>query len=586
MRFSVLALDYDGTIAEDGRLNEEVRAAIGDVRRRGISVVLVTGRTLRDLRRLLGDLRLFDAVVAENGAVFAHPSSGRTNVLGSPPPPDFLRELKRLGVRAEAGECVVEAEAGEAGRILPVIREMELPLVILFNRGRLMVLPQAVSKSTGLREALTAMRLSAHNAMAVGDAENDHELLSVCEAGVAVAWGSRALRSSADAVLEGAGPGSVAPYIREAAAHLRLPPRLRARRRLLLGNRPDGGALSLAVRGRNVLISGDPKSGKSWVAGLLAEQLILHRYSVFVIDPEGDYASLEALPGVMVMGGECPPPPLTELTRVLHHHDVSVVVDLSALPHAEKRRYVASLLRLLVAHRRRTGLPHRVVVDEAHYFLHDPGVQEMVDLELAGYTLVTYRASLLRPEILAASEAIVVTRETDPQEVAALCESHGAGGDLAAWEGTLGNLALDEAVLLPDTEEACGGLCRFKIAPRVTSHVRHRHKYFDVPVPEGSAFVFTRDGAPTELRARTLKEFIARLRSAPDEVVDGHLRRGDFSRWAEGVFGDYKLAASVRELESQYSLGRMLHVRDAITEAVEERYAPFDEPEPAAAAGG
>ena len=106
MRFSVLALDYDGTIAEDGRLNEEVRAAIGDVRGRGISVVLVTGRTLRDLRRLLGDLRLFDAVVAENGAVFAHPSSGRTNVLGAPPPPDFLR-----------GMCTAQGSALKCGRV-------------------------------------------------------------------------------------------------------------------------------------------------------------------------------------------------------------------------------------------------------------------------------------------------------------------------------------------------------------------------------------------------------------------------------------------------------------------------------------
>jgi len=69
VRFSVLALDYDGTIATDGALDPKVRHAIADVRARGIPVILVIGRILDDLRRLVGDLRFVDAVVAENGAI-------------------------------------------------------------------------------------------------------------------------------------------------------------------------------------------------------------------------------------------------------------------------------------------------------------------------------------------------------------------------------------------------------------------------------------------------------------------------------------------------------------------------------------
>jgi hypothetical protein len=48
-------------------------------------------------------------------------------------------------------------------------------------------------------------------------------------------------------------------------------------------------------------VVGDPNSGKSWIAGLLSEQLILHRYSLCVIDPEGEYSGLEVLPGVVVL---------------------------------------------------------------------------------------------------------------------------------------------------------------------------------------------------------------------------------------------------------------------------------------------
>lgn len=89
MRFRVLALDYDGTIAQGGKLHPEVRAAIDDARAKGIAVILVTGRILEDLRREAGNLQFLDAVVAENGAVLAFPGKGRSMALG--PRPSFLR---------------------------------------------------------------------------------------------------------------------------------------------------------------------------------------------------------------------------------------------------------------------------------------------------------------------------------------------------------------------------------------------------------------------------------------------------------------------------------------------------------------
>ncbi|HEY3244385.1 MAG TPA: HAD hydrolase family protein [Phycisphaerae bacterium] len=569
-RLSVLALDYDGTIAESGRLSDEVRAAIADVRSRGIMVILVTGRILRDLVALVGDLSVCDAVVGENGAVVTFPDSGRTLVLAPPAHPDFVGEVRHRGIPIEAGECVIEADAAEAPRILPVIRELELPLVILFNRGRLMVLPQAVSKATGLRAALTALRLSEHNTMAIGDAENDHELLACCEVGVAVGWGSPALKSSADLVLEGRGPDAVAEFIRNAAARCQLPPGDPRRHRLLLGTCEDGQPLWLAVKGRNVLVSGDAQSGKSWIAGLLAEQLILQRYCVLVIDPEGEYSSLEALPGVIVFGGEATKPRLAELARVLRHHDVSIVADLSGLSYENKPRYVNLLLHLVAAHRRLTGLPHRVVLDEAHYFLDDSKLIELLALESGGYTLVTHRPSLLRPEVLATSEAIILTRETGPHEVEGLFKAHGSAGTLEQWQAALAALKVGEAVLPPDTEEARGFFCKLKIAPRMTPHARHRRKYLEWPVPAGREFQFTRDHRATPFRARTMREFVACLSAIPNDVLDGHLRRGDFSRWIDDVFAEHHLATQVAELESQYRVTRGAAMRGTLARVIEE----------------
>jgi hydroxymethylpyrimidine pyrophosphatase-like HAD family hydrolase len=575
MKFSVLALDYDGTIATDGILAPEIRIVIGELRAQGIVVLLVTGRNLDDLRRVAGDLHFVDSVVAENGAVIQFSASGYSTLLTEPPDSHFLDELEREHIFFKCGQAIVEIDAVEAPRVLTIIRRLELPLVLLFNRSRLMVLPQTISKATGLREALTILRLSTHNTVAIGDAENDHELLQACEVGVAVGWGSEALKSSADYVLAGSGPTVVAEYIRALAQKCKVPVKPRTRNRLLLGYTDEGCPLALAVCGRNVLVTGDSKSGKSWVVGLLCEQLILYGYCLCIVDPEGDYTSLEALPGVTVFGGVDPLPRPRDLLRALRHPDVSVVVDLSHTPHEEKLDYLRTLLPSLAKIRRLTGLPHRIVLDEAHYFLHERSASEMLDLELNGYTLVTYRASTLCPEILQSSEAVLVTRESDPKEVRgllSLCRACAGGQSEEEWQAILGGLILGEALVLPITKEAEGRMRRIRLAPRLTPHVRHFAKYIDIPVPEARAFVFWRDRTPAGLLARTMREFVAVLEHAGPEIFDGHLRRHDFSRWIAEVFGDYPLAAQVRAAESAYSADSRVDVRGKLSEIVRSRY--------------
>ena len=570
MKFSVLALDYDGTIARDGVLDPEVRAAIAEVRAQGITVVMVSGRILSDLQRVAGDLEFVDAVVAENGAVlcFRH---GRSRPLGHPPPEIFLAELSRRGIPFSTGECIVETEAAYAQSILAVIRELELPFVLLFNRSRLMVLPQSISKATGLRAALTALRLSTHNAIGIGDAENDHDLILTCELGVAVSWGSPALQAVADEVLRGDGPSAVAAYIGQAARARRLPPDRLHRRTITVGTSPEGQPVSLPIRGYHVLITGDPQSGKSWGTGLLCEQLILQGYCVWVVDPEGDYSTLESLPGVVVMGGGASPPAPGDLQQALRHPDISVVVDLSRVPFQEKREYLNSLLPMLASHRRLAGLPHAIVIDEAHYFLNEPNVFQLLDIELGAYTLVTYRPADLHPDLRKAMDIVVTTRMTDPRSLDAIVAAPREESASEEMKKTIEGLAIDEVAILPGpvTGEK---LLPFKLLPRLTQHVRHRVKYFDVSVGEGRGFVFTSNGSPVGAPACSLREFVSALGSLPPLVLDGHAKRGDFSCWILDVFRDHPLSSRVRKVEEQYRLGHINDLPHALTTLVRERY--------------
>lgn len=570
MRLSVLALDFDGTIAEGGRICADVRAALAEARERGIVVVMATGRILEDLHEVGGDLSFADAIVAENGAVVAFPGTP-PRLLCREASSAFTRALERDGIRFRSGRCVVEADAGDAAQILSVIRALELPLVPIFNRGRVMAVPPGVCKSAGLREVLRAFRLSPHNTLAIGDAENDHDLLQACEYGAAVEWGGRGLKEAADGLVPGTGPADVAPYLRRAIESMRLPDARPMRRSVTLGRTRQGRAVALAVRGRNILVAGDPRSGKSWAAGLACEQLVLLGYSLCIIDPEGDYASLEALPGVVPFGGIAPLPVPKEVTRALHYPDLSVVVDLSRLAHGAKAEYLRRLLPDLVRFRHETGLPHQILVDEAHYFLDRPDASEFLDFEVGGYALVTYRVSDLHPSVLGTMDAVIMTHTSDPRELATLAALAGRDGD-AAWSRLLGDLAIDEAALVRATGTEGAEVERFKLASRLTAHVRHRAKYRDVPLPKERAFVFTLGGAPWGAPARTLRDFVDGISRAPADAVDAHARRGDFSRWIADIFGDRPLALEVRELERRHRRGEVDDLATALGESVSLRY--------------
>ena len=205
----VLACDYDGTIAHHGRVDDETIAALGRLRDTGRRLILVTGRELQDLLAVCPHVELFDRVVAENGAVVYCPATREEKLLGEPPPEPFVRALRERGVSPLAvGRVIVATWKPRETTVLEVIRDLGLELHVTFNKDAVMVLPAGLSKATGLAEALRELGLSAHNVVGIGDAENDHAFLRLCECRIAVANAVPMLKNGADLVTrrdEGAG---------------------------------------------------------------------------------------------------------------------------------------------------------------------------------------------------------------------------------------------------------------------------------------------------------------------------------------------------------------------------------------------
>ena len=99
MRYFCLCCDYDGTLAHDGSVAPSTIAALKRVAASGRKLVLATGRELNDLLQVFPELTIFDRVVAENGAVLYRPAERDQKILAEPPPPAFVEELHRRGVR-------------------------------------------------------------------------------------------------------------------------------------------------------------------------------------------------------------------------------------------------------------------------------------------------------------------------------------------------------------------------------------------------------------------------------------------------------------------------------------------------------
>jgi hydroxymethylpyrimidine pyrophosphatase-like HAD family hydrolase len=202
-RYQLLATDYDDTLATGGRIAPDVVEGLRRLRSAGRRVLLVTGRELEDLLHVCPEIRLFERVVAENGAVLYRPSTKETVLLADPPPRAFRELLRRKGVPFSSGLVIVGTHVPHDEQVLEAIRKLGLELQVIFNKGAVMVLPSGTNKATGLQAALDELRVSAARVVAVGDAENDHALLRMSGCGVAVANAIASLKKEAAIVTHG-----------------------------------------------------------------------------------------------------------------------------------------------------------------------------------------------------------------------------------------------------------------------------------------------------------------------------------------------------------------------------------------------
>ena len=204
MQFTVLACDYDGTLAPEGTIGEQTIDSLRRCAASGRKLVMVTGRELPELLGVCSSPELFELIVAENGGMLYRPATREEKARGPPPSAEFVATLKRRGVEPlSTGHVVVATRQPHETVVLQTIRDLGLELQVIFNKGAVMILPSGINKATGLAAALKNLSVLCENVVAIGDAENDHALLESCGIGVAVANAIPLLKAHADWVTDG-----------------------------------------------------------------------------------------------------------------------------------------------------------------------------------------------------------------------------------------------------------------------------------------------------------------------------------------------------------------------------------------------
>jgi len=546
--FRAVAVDYDGTLA-DGSVAPDTLTALAEARTRGIRVILVTGQIVNELRAVFAHVEdHVDALVAENGAVLV--TSVGVRRLAAPVDRGVSLGLTARGVAHRSGQVLIACDAADELAALEVIRGLGLDCRLERNRGELMILPAGVTKGSGLLEALGDLGLSQHNTLGIGDAENDHNLLEVCEIGVAVANAVDGLRAHADLTLSLPDGQGVADLLRGPllAGRTLVHPR---RWQITLGVDERGEAVTIPASQLNVAVCGGTGAGKSYLVGLMCEQLVRLGYAVVVLDPEGDHVGLGELRNVLVTGGEdrrlASP---AEVVRLLRN--VTVVVNLSHLDAAEQATYLAGLPTEIEAQRGATGLPQWVVVDEAHAPFGRTGAGPFLGVfnpAAAGYLLVTWRPEDLSSEVPAALDAVIALCSPQPSnhliDLTAAVANMPRAPIARLLDGPTGRAVLAWRAH-PHRAVA------FTPGTRSTAHLRHQHKYDHSGLERGRGFYFrTEADTLTGAVAANLAELEDELIRCDPGVLRHHCPNHDFSRWVTAVFHDQPLATGLAAAEAQ-----------------------------------
>ncbi len=215
-----VACDVDGTITDrHRRISLAAIACIRDLVDRGVEVVLASGNTscfMDGLSRMIGTS---GTSIAENGGVYRIGFAGSLRIEGDRSEAIAAYKVleayyRKKGVSLELyGDQYRFSDVAFARTVPPEeVREVmrDLGVKVLDTGFAIHLQARGISKGLALRKLAADMGVPVQEFLAIGDSENDLEMIEAAGVGVAVANAGDAVRAAADYVTEkGDGDGFV-----------------------------------------------------------------------------------------------------------------------------------------------------------------------------------------------------------------------------------------------------------------------------------------------------------------------------------------------------------------------------------------
>jgi len=561
MRYLVLASDYDGTLADQGLVSPEIIEKLSLLKFTGRKLVLVTGREMKDLVIVFPNYKVFDHIVAENGAVLYNTATGEEQLLGPGPGPEFVRALQRKGVHPlSVGKVIVATWVPHEQGVLEVIRESGCEHQVIFNKGAVMILPPGINKATGLQALLHRLQLSAHNVVGVGDAENDSSLLQVSEAAVAVGNALPSLKAIADWVTPSAHGAGVSELVdrlvRDDLVEL---DRQLTRHYIELGTYMDSRPFVISPWRSGILLAGASGSGKTTFTVAFLEALMRKGYQYCLIDPEGDYRDL---PGATVIGNERSLPPVDEIGQLLRDPQQNLVICTLSVPLNDRPAFFSRLLAVLVQLRRDYSRPHWLILDEAHHLVPAPSgmATAKTPSDFSNFIVVSTSPHALHAETMSRIGMLITIGENP-------------GYPFEQWGQLMGE-AVPSVIPALRKGEVCvweRGRDEVEVAQYnapLQLQRRHKKKYAQGEMGENS-FVFRGEDGRLHLVANNLLMFLRIAEGIDIDTWVYHLKRKDFMKWFRDTVHDEELAS---EAEAAEGMGDVAAGRRRVLDFIGQRY--------------
>jgi phosphoglycolate phosphatase (TIGR01487 family) len=204
--------DLDGTLTDQKRrISTAAIEAIRDLVDAGVPVVLASGNTTCSLDILCKMIGTDGSIIGENGGVYRHTFNGTLHVAGRQEvcwdayhriEEHFAEEGKALTLYSPENRFADIAFARTVSPVETAAVIANMPVRAIDTGFAIHLQYEGVSKGTGLSEISDLMGLAPEDFLAVGDSENDTEMLRRAGIGAAVGNAAPAPMAAAEYVAE------------------------------------------------------------------------------------------------------------------------------------------------------------------------------------------------------------------------------------------------------------------------------------------------------------------------------------------------------------------------------------------------